>query len=316
MQIQARVRAATQLADDVRGYELIASDGSELPAYEAGAHIDLHLPSGAIRQYSLVGDERDRTRYEIAIQLAAGGRGGSAEAFRVLVPGAELGISAPRNHFPLAAGAVRHLFVAGGIGITPIVAMLRQVSRTAMPFCLVYCTRSPARTAFLDFCAKLAARGTVQFHHDNGERGAQFDFGALLADQQAGTHLYCCGPEGMMAAVRNASAGWKPGTVHFEHFSPVASTDKPEGDIPFQVSLLSTGDVLDVPTSSTIIEVLRAHGVQVETSCESGLCGTCKTRYVAGTPDHRDLILDDVEQREFMMICCSRSRGAMLVLDL
>jgi ferredoxin-NADP reductase len=315
MLIQARVRSATTIAQDVRCYELVAADQSPLPAYDPGAHIDLHLPSGAIRQYSLLGGAD--AHYEIAIQQALAGKGGSVEAFNVLVPGASVRISNPRNNFALALGATKHLFIAGGIGITPIMAMVRAVSRVREPFYLIYCTRSPARTAFLDFARGLAAQGQAQLHHDEGRSEAQLDVRAVLAEQPEGTHVYCCGPEGMMAAVREAAVGWKAGAVHFEHFSnPQIATRQASGNASFKVRLLRSGGTFDVPADRTIIEVLRDNGIEVQTSCESGLCGTCRTRYVSGTPDHRDLILDDREHGDYMMICCSRSHSGLLTLDL
>lgn len=285
-----------------------------LPAWQPGAHIDLHLPSGRVRQYSLCGDVADRTSYEIAVQLDDSGRGGSREVFAALTAGAAVAISSPRNNFPLRADAVNTIFVAGGIGITPIVPMMRALAERGRAFKLVYCTRAPERTAFLDYALRLARDGLAIVHHDQGRADAQLDLQELLADATPGTHLYYCGPEGLMRAAKAASNHWPSDCVHSEYFTIRPVVRDPDG--PFRVGVKNSGLVFDVPPGRSILDVLRDNGIAVDASCESGLCGTCKTRYVAGTPDHRDLVLDDVEQGEFVMICCSRALSETLVLDL
>ena len=314
--LQARVQAVRVLAEGIRCFQLVAGDRAALPPYEPGAHIDVHLPSGRIRQYSLCGEVEDGSCYEIAVQLEPEGRGGSAEVFRALGPGSTVPISPPRNNFPLAVDAARHVFVAGGIGITPILSMVRVAARTAVRYKLIYCTRSPERTAFLDFASGLAAQGLALVHHDGGRRAAQVDFHAMLRDRPDGAHLYCCGPNGLMRAVREASASWPAGTVHFEYFANTEPSRPAEREMPFRIKLQKSGALLDVPADRSIVQVLRGQGIEVETSCESGLCGTCKTRYLSGMPDHRDLVLDEAEHTQYLMICCSRAKSELLVLDL
>lgn len=314
--IHSRIESVSQVADAIRVFRIVAADGSWLPPWEPGAHIDAHLPSGLVRQYSLCGELGTRAWYEIAVQREASGRGGSREMFEAFGPGQPLPISPPRNNFPLAKEAANHVFVAGGIGITPILPMIRFLQAALQPFKLIYCSRSPERTAFLDFATELASRSEALVHHDAGQPDAQLDFKALLGDRALGSHLYCCGPEGLMKAVRAAAEPWPAGTVHWEYFSNAALTSQTGVDRPFRVQLKGSGAFLHVPADRSMLDVLRANGVMVDSSCESGLCGTCKTRYVSGAPDHRDLVLDDVERREFVMICCSRSQGELLVLDL
>lgn len=314
--IRCRIEAVTRLAEAIRSFRIVTADASPLPAWEPGAHIDVHLPSGRVRQYSLCGDLTRGAPYEIAVQLEPNGRGGSREVFDAVAPGDDILISLPRNNFPLAREAASHLFVAGGIGITPFIPMIRSLQHVATPFKLVYCSRSPERAAFIDFALELAASGLAIVHHDAGEPERRLDLHALLGQAAEGTHLYCCGPEGLMRAVREASAGWPGGTVHWEYFANTPLLEHAHVDNPFKVQLRSSGLVLDIPAEESIMGVLRANGVAVDSSCESGLCGTCKTRYLSGEPDHRDMILDESERREFVMICCSRSRTGTLLLDL
>jgi ferredoxin-NADP reductase len=253
-------------------------------------------------------------------------RGGSVAIFEKVHPGRLITISVPRNHFPLADGARRHLLLAGGIGITPMMAMLAQLERDGAAYVLHYCTRAPERTAFRDLLARHCAAGRVQHHHDGGDPRNGLDIAALLRERADGTHLYYCGPSGFMAAVETACAHWPKDSVHFEYFTPPAPTAPiaaagtavaAAADIPvgFQVRIRSSGALYDVPGDKSIVEVLREHGMEVDTSCESGLCGTCRTRYLDGEPEHHDYVLDDEERDEYVMICCARSKSPVLVLD-
>jgi len=327
-----RVRSITHQGDGINAYEVVDPEGQALPPFEPGSHIDLYFRDLRIRQYSLCGDPRDRKRYVFAVQREPEGRGGSRAIFERVHPGHILAISKPRNNFRLHAGARRHLLLAGGIGITPMMSMIHHLQATGAPFLLHYCTRSPQRTAFLEELQPLRERGLAFVHHDGGVPGQGLDIAALLGTHEAGTHLYYCGPNGFMDAVRAGSARWPEGTVHYEYFAPSASAPEasadarpgsmPAGDVGgaigvgFQVRIASTGAVFDVPDDKSIVQVLREHGIEVPTSCESGLCGTCRTRYLEGVPDHRDYILDDAEKKEEMLICCSRALSPMLVLDL
>jgi ferredoxin-NADP reductase len=213
-----RIRSITYLATRINGYELVDPNGHDLPPFEAGAHISVQLSEGLVRDFSLWNDPAERTRYCIAVLRELDGRGSRQmhESVRVgdLVAG-----SMPRNNFPLADGAEHYLLIAGGIGITPIMAMIAELRRRRAEFRVHYCTRSPEETAFLDDLAVLAALGRVQFHHDGGDPAKGLDIAATLREPRPGTHLYYCGPAGMMAAAAAASAHWPAGTVHFEFFA-------------------------------------------------------------------------------------------------
>ena len=211
-----RVRSITYLAARINGYELVDPDGQDLPPFTAGAHISVRLSEGIVRDFSLWNDPAERTRYCIAVLREGSGSQHLHEQVRV---GALVAGSMPPNNFPLAAGAERHLLIAGGIGITPIMAMIAELRSRRAEFHLHYCTRSPEETAFLDDLAVLAALGRVQFHHDGGDPANGLDITATLREWRSGTHLYCCGPAGMMAAAAAASAHWPAGTVHFEFFT-------------------------------------------------------------------------------------------------
>jgi ferredoxin-NADP reductase len=315
--MQLRVRSITYLAQDINGYELVDPNGRDLPRFSAGAHIGVRLGEQVWRDYSLWNDPAERRRYCIAVLREKLG-----EASRLLHDGVHVGdiveVALPRNHFPLAEGAQRHLMLAGGIGITPMMAMVAELKRRRAEFRLYYCTRAPERTAFREELDLLAAMGKVVFHYDGGDPAKGLDIAALLATPQPGTHLYYCGPSGMMAAAASASAHWPAGTVHCEYFSGPGAVPpaRLEDDRPFRVRLLKSGAEYEVPPGETIIGVLRRHGIETRTSCELGYCGACLTRYVAGDPDHRDPILGDKARETHMLICCSRAKSDVLVLDL
>jgi len=318
--VQVRVRSITREAPGIHTYELVDPAGAELVPFTAGSHIDVHLPGGFVRQYSLCNDPGDRHRYVVGVLDVAGGRGGSKAIHRDVRVGDVLTISAPRNNFPLAAHASRHILIAGGIGVTPMIAMVEALSAQGADFTVLYCTRSPDLTAFRDRLAPHDAAGRVSFHHDEGDRSRGLDFVAVLREHRPGTHAYCCGPAGLMNAVKAATSHWPDGSVHFEFFAappePVAQNDGGAiGVGTFQVRLASSGAVYAVPPGKSIVDVLRDNGVACETSCEAGVCGTCRTRYLEGVPEHNDFLLNDAEHEEFVLICCARSRSDLLVLD-
>lgn len=318
------VRAIHDEAPGIRSFELSDPDGHELPPFTAGSHVDVVVPGGPLRQYSLFNDPAERHRYRIAVLLEPSGRGGSRAMHEAVAPGDLLEVSAPRNHFPLEESAERHLLIAGGIGVTPLLAMVSRLQRIGAPFEIHYCTRSAERTAFRDALAPLAAAGAVRFHHDGGDPGRGLDVRALVAraDDDEGTHLYCCGPPGLMRAVRDAASAWPAYRLHFEHFAapatpqPAAAAAGPDAEQAFEVELASSGRVLTVPPGQSILSVLCAAGLSPDSSCEAGVCGVCRTRYLAGDVDHRDFVLADAERADHVMICVSRSRGPRLVLDL
>jgi ferredoxin-NADP reductase len=245
----------------------------------------------------------------------AAGRGGSRYLHENVRVGDIVEVSPPRNNFALDPGGERHLLIAGGIGIAPIMSMIAELRRRSAAFEVHYCTRSPRQTAFRSELAPLAAEGRLRFHHDCGEPARGLDIRALLREPRPGTHLYYCGPASMMAAAAEATRFWPPGAVHCEYFTgvpePVAAEDRP-----LRIHLAKSGGDYEIAVGETIADVLRRHGVPVRTSCELGYCGTCITPYLAGEPDHRDQVLHERDRRRYVMICCSRAKSPALVLDL
>jgi ferredoxin-NADP reductase len=315
--IAVRLAAVVRLAEGILSFEFQRKDGTDLPAFCAGAHIDVHLRPGFVRQYSLCNDPRERHRYVIAVLREEAGRGGSRILHDELTVGDELTISPARNFFPLATDARRHLLLAGGIGITPMMSMVAELSSRGEDFFLHYCTRSAAKTAFLGRVEALVAAGRAALHHDGGHPDQGLDLQTLLLHHELGTHLYGCGPAGFMQAVAACSSHWPRQAVHFEYFSaPGGATAPPPEDRSFRIKLVRSALELDVPADRTIVDVLREHDVFIETSCKEGYCGTCLTRYLAGEVEHRDTVLDEKDRREFLLVCRSRARTPILELDL
>jgi vanillate O-demethylase ferredoxin subunit len=307
-----RIRSIRQVATDISSYELVPADGRPLPAFTAGAHIDVQVPNGMVRQYSLHGDPADRSVYRIAVKREAAGRGGSASLHAGAEVGSALGIVGPRNHFPLDARAKRHLFIAGGIGITPIHAMAQTLAARGEPWELHYCARTADHAAFYEELRALGG-GIVTPHFSEVPT---LDVVQLLREQPEGTHVYCCGPQGLMKAVEAAAAHWSAGSVHFEWFAAPA-TDWPANE-DIEVELARTGTTLMVPAERSILQVVRESGIDVPCACEEGVCGTCETAVLQGEPQHRDLLLSPEERaaNRTMMICVSRANSRRLVLDL
>jgi vanillate O-demethylase ferredoxin subunit len=316
--IRTRVVHKRAEADGICSFELAAEDGAALPAYEPGSHIDVHVPDGPVRRYSLCGDATDPSRYRIAVLHEPASRGGSRGMHERVAEGAALQISAPRNHFPLAAAAAHHLLLAGGIGITPLLAMARSLASDGQAFTLHYATRSRERTAFEAELRASAFADRVHFHHDDGAPAQRLDLPTLLARPQPGQHLYVCGPQGFMDAVLSTARaeGWPEAQLHWEYFSaPATPTD---GDSAFEVQLGRDGRVVLVPVGRSVVQALADAGVVLPTSCEQGICGTCLTGVIDGQPDHRDQYLTPEEQAacDQFLPCCSRAKSARLVLDL
>ena len=307
-----RVERAEQIADGIFSFELRRPDGAELPEFTCGSHLTLRVPNGLLRKYSLCNDPAERDRYVIGVRREAGGRGGSISLVDETKVGDELLVSPPRNDFPLVKSAAGYIFIAGGIGITPIRSMIRQLKNTGGRFKLYYLTRSPEMTAFREELSGPEFRGQVTIHHDRGDPDRAFDLWPVL-EQPKGQQVYCCGPRALMEAVRDMSGHWSSSAVHFEAFTePPRST--PE-DKPFRVRLARSGDTIEVPVGTTILEALRANGHQVPSSCESGTCDTCRTKLVGGEADHRDLVLAEHERDTNIMVCVSRARSEELVID-
>ncbi|MFL5267708.1 MAG: PDR/VanB family oxidoreductase [Stellaceae bacterium] len=312
--MQLRVRSITYLAEATNGYELVDPRGRDLPRFEAGAHIDLRT-GGFLRQYSLCNDPAERRRYCIAVLRENESRGGSRHLHETVRVGELVEVSLPRNNFPLDPAAKRHLLIAGGIGIAPMMSMIAELQRRHAEFEVHYCTRTPERTAFRSRLAPLAAEGRLFFHHDGGDPARGLDLVALLRNYRPETHLYYCGPAPLMAAAAQAASQWPAGAVHSESF--IATPQAVIGeDRPFRVRLAKTGGEYEIPVGKTIVDVLRGDGVAVRTSCELGYCGACLTPYLAGEPDHRDQLLEENGRKRYMLICCSRSKTPLLELDL
>lgn len=311
-----RVRRKTRLAEHIAGFELIPANDTPLPPFTAGAHIDVALPNGLIRQYSLCNPPGQAGAYEIGVLLAPAGRGGSSSAHRDIAEGDVIRIGAPRNHFPLVPAA-RSLLFAGGIGITPLLSMAWALHRDGADFALHYCVRQQAGAAYLDRLAAAPFASQVRLHVD-GEPARRLDVAALLASPPPDTRLYVCGPQGFMNHVIATARehGWPDDRIHFEYFAaPAREPDAPAGS--FEVCVPSRGVTARVPADRSVAHTLLAHGVPVALSCEQGICGSCLMRVLDGEPEHRDVFLSDAEKaaNDRFLPCCSRARGARLVVD-
>jgi vanillate O-demethylase ferredoxin subunit len=308
-----RLAAIAFGAEGIHLYELREPAGAALPAFAAGAHIDLALPGGMVRQYSLCNSDAERHRYLIGVKRDPASRGGSRFMHEALRVGTLLRTGLPRNTFPLAEDAAHSVFVAGGIGITPIRAMVDRLRRLGRPWHLHYGVRRRAEAVFLDEFQ--ASPACVHLHVDEEAHGTLMDIAGIVGAAPHGAHLYCCGPAPMLKAFEAAAAGRPEGHVHVEYFSsdvPLAA----EGG--FSVRMARSGRTVAVEPGQTILGALKAAGVEVSFSCTQGVCGACETRVLDGVPDHRDTILSPREKAESrtMMICCSGSKTPLLVLDI
>jgi vanillate O-demethylase ferredoxin subunit len=313
--IEVLLRSITYEADDVISLDLRPVATRTLPAFAAGAHIELQLRNGLQRNYSLANPQHERHRYCVAVLKEAAGRGGSRLIHETLRAGDILPVSLPRNNFPLVETAECSLLIAGGIGITPIWCMVQRLVELGRRWKLLYAVRSRRRAAFLDEILALNATQDVDLHFDDESEGAFINLDAVVQDAAPGTHLYCCGPLPMLAAFERATARLPSDTVHVEYFAakePVAVSGG------FDVVLARSGRSVFVPEHSTILDALVAAGIAVEHSCLEGVCGTCETKVLEGIPDHRDMVLSAQERtsNRTMMICCSGSKAGRLVLDL
>ncbi|VVP25973.1 Phthalate 4,5-dioxygenase oxygenase reductase subunit [Pseudomonas fluorescens] len=304
-------------AQDICSYELARVDDSALPGFSAGAHIDVHLPGGLIRQYSLCNHPEDRHRYLIGVLKDPASRGGSQCLHEQINTGDRLRISEPRNLFPLAHQARRSLLFAGGIGITPILCMAERLAHSDADFELHYCARSSERAAFVERIKNSSFADRVFLHFDEQPETA-LNAARVLAQPGENVHLYVCGPGGFMQHVLDSARaqGWQEDSLHREYFAATPTETSNDGS--FSVKVGSTGQVFEVPTDKTVVQVLESHGIDIAMSCEQGICGTCLTRVLEGVPDHRDLFLTENEQalNDQFTPCCSRSKSPLLVLDL
>jgi vanillate O-demethylase ferredoxin subunit len=316
--LTVRVARKHVAAVDICTLELVSTDGSALPAFAAGSHVDVHLPGGLVRQYSLCNPPTERHRYLIGVLKDPATRGGSRAVHEQLHEGDLLDISTPRNHFALHAGAAHHLLLAGGIGVTPILCMAEQLALDGEAFEMHYCSRSRERMAFHARIAAAAFAAQVHLHFDDGPPAQKLDLERLLGVPQPGVHLYVCGPKGYMDWVLGTARarGWPAAQLHYEFFA--AELVKSDEDGSFEVQLAKSARIVVVPKEKTVVEALADAGVEVPVSCEQGVCGTCLTRVLDGEPDHRDLFLTPEEQaaNDRFTPCCSRAKTARLVLDL
>ncbi len=309
-----RVRAIDDVADGIRSFELVDADGNELPAFTPGSHVRVQTPSGAWRKYSLCNDPAERHRYVIAVKNEPASQGGSRSMHDQLRVDDMLPASLPENAFPLAAKARAYIFIAGGIGITPILSMIRSFGDLPpAPWRLYYLSRHAGSTGFLDVLKDLACHGKIVVHHSGGDPANAYDLWPALEKPDA-AHVYCCGPRRLMESVRDMTGHWSPGNVHFESFDEGGAA-KPD-DKPFTVKLAKSGGDFEVPIGRSILSVLREHGCNTVWSCESGTCGTCRTGLLEGEADHRDMVLLPEEMQSQIMICVSRAKGERLVIDL
>jgi len=315
--IDLLVRTIRLEAERILSFELVHPDSEDLPPVEAGAHVDVHLPGGLMRSYSLTGDPADRKRWRLGVLRETDGTGGSRAMHERVRVGANLRVGAPRNAFPLAANAKHSVLLAGGIGITPIKAMSHALTRQGASFELHYCARSPANVAFVDELKALIPPDRLHFHFDGGDPAQGLDIAGLLAKQPADTHVYYCGPQGFMAACEEASADWPPANVHREYFkAPAQDNNVVAADGSFTLHLVRSGQTITVEPDQSIVRAIELNGGRVPTSCLSGLCGTCKVNYLDGEVDHRDYILSDDEKQVCLTTCVSRAKGPSLSLDL
>ncbi len=313
--LKLATRSVNSPADRVVSIELGASDGSPLPGWDPGAHIDLHLPSGLVRSYSLHGDPRDRGSYHIAVLNVENGRGGSAEVHRIAAPEVELPSSVPLNSFDMEP-ASHYLFIAGGIGVTPLLPMALAASRAGKPWAFVYGGRTRTSMAFLDRLSALPGGHLEVVPQD--ELGLP-DLARSFAALPAGAAAYCCGPAGMLTAATDAGASTRPDVaVHIERFEAPADLAAGDGDRAFEVELARSGLTVEVPAGVSVLDAVRVRIPGVMSNCEQGICSSCETAVLAGTPDHRDSVLTPKEKaaNRYMMICVSRSLTPRLVLDL
>jgi vanillate monooxygenase ferredoxin subunit len=316
--LRVRVARKEPAAIDIALFELVSVDGHALPPFSAGSHVDVTLPGGITRQYSLCNNPNESHRYQIAVLKNANGRGGSRAMHESVNVGDEISISVPRNHFQLAPSPASSILIAGGIGVTPLLCMAEHLAAIGDDFELHYCTRSIERTAFRERIQQSSYAQQVKFHFGDGPEDQKLRLQELLSTLRPGVHIYTCGPKGLMDAVLSTarSNGWDEQQLHYEFFNAEPVQGSTDGS--FEVQLASSGRVIRVAADQTVVAALAAHDVHVPTSCEQGVCGTCRIRVLAGEPDHRDMYLTPEEQaaNDQFLPCCSRARSERLVLDL
>lgn len=306
-------------ARDVMRVELAEADGRALPAFEPGAHVVLRLPNGVARSYSLLNDWRERNRYVLGVGRSEASRGGSEYIHSRLREGAEIRCDAPTNNFRLEHDAGHYLFIAGGIGITPILSMIRRCEAMGQSWALAYAVRNRSRIAFYEDLAPYGDK--VRFHCDDEHRGP-LPVSRCMEGLAPHTQVYCCGPAPLMTAVKECGGGLPAEALHFEWFSAPSQAQPSAPDLPvgagFWIDLQRSGQSLFVPEAQSILEVLEHNGHEVPFSCREGVCGTCETAVCGGEPDHRDYVYPESQRAALrsMLVCVSRARSERLLLDL
>ncbi len=309
-----RLSQKDEVAQGIVSFELRHPDGLDLPPFTCGGHLSLEVPNGMLRKYSLSNDPAETDRYVITVKRETAGRGGSISLHDDTKIGDLLQVGPLQNDFELVPNAAGYIFVAGGIGITPILSMIHHLTNEGGPrFKLYYLSRNPETTAFREMLTTPAMRGRVVVHHDEGDPANAYDLWPVF-ERPTSAHVYCCGPRLLMDAVRDMTGHWSAKAIHFEAFSD--ATAARADNVAFQVELARSGDVIDVPANVTLLDALRAHGCEVASSCESGTCGSCRTGLLDGDVDHRDLALTDEERARAIMVCVSRGTSGTIVLDL
>jgi tetrachlorobenzoquinone reductase len=315
--VQVRVKRITYEAENINSYELVPHRGGDLVPFTAGSHIDLQLSNGMIRSYSLVNDQSERNRYVIAVNKDAASRGGSKFIHETTRVGDIVTISHPKNNFALEEKASHSVLIAGGIGITPLLSMIRRLESLGRSWELFYGARTRFSAAFLDELNTLRPNVHLNLHvtFDQEPSGRMFDLAAIIKNVVVDAHIYCCGPVPMLGAFEAATKSRPPGQVHVEYFK---AKEKPAAEGGFEVKLARSGRTIMVEPGKTILDALLDAGITANYACAEGVCGTCETKVIEGIPDHRDLFLgkEELAANKTMMICCSGSKSSTLVLDL
>jgi ferredoxin-NADP reductase len=307
------VRSVRDVSYGVRAYELVQPEEWDLPPFAPGAHIDVHIPGGFVRAYSLLGDPALRRSYFVAVASTPASTGGSVAMHNSVREGDWLSVSLPRNFFPLVDTAGKRVFIAGGIGITPFLSMIAQLRRSGETFELHMCSRSKDETPFLKELSEVRG-GTVSLHHSRGRQSLRLDVPALLEGLDPDDHVYCCGPTKLMDAVRESAQALDiVGRVHFERFNkPTDATDTP----PYRLDLLRRKLTIEVHAGESMLSALKRHNINVDYGCEGGTCGRCRIGYVSGEIQHRDFVLSDVERRSTLISCVCGVTSESAALDL
>jgi phthalate 4,5-dioxygenase reductase component len=307
------IAAKREIAAGIFSFELRHPAGLDLPPFTAGAHISVCTPNGLRRKYSLCNSPGEHSRYVIAVKRESSGRGGSISLVDGAHAGGTLFVTPPKNNFALGPSRAGYIFIAGGIGITPVMSMIRHTMQQGERTGLYYLTRSQEVTAFRAELTSEDFKTIARIHHDGGDPAKAFDLWPML-EKPKGQQVYCCGPRTLMEAVRDMTGHWPGSAIHFESFTDGA-TPRPN-DRDFAVRIFGSEKTIPVPKGTTILEALRREGYSLPSSCESGSCGTCRTALISGEADHRDFVLSEAERTGAIMICVSRALSDELVLDL